>query len=122
MTADNKAKVRSYVRCHVRCFIRSKAPILHLDALNPTANPRSSMASQAEIGQALQGAGVNVTNLKVKDIGGTTAVYGTVATDADKQKAEQAIEGSVTRPGGRRSMRRTPTSFAIRTRSSPAGR
>lgn len=53
------------------------------------------MASQADVGQALQGAGVNVFNLKVKDIGGTTAVYGSVANAADKQKAEQAIEAKV---------------------------
>jgi nucleoid-associated protein YgaU len=50
------------------------------------------MANQAEVGQALQGAGVNVSNLNVKDIGGTTAVYGSVKSEADKQKAEQTIE------------------------------
>ena len=50
------------------------------------------MANQAEVGQALHGAGVNVSNLNVKDIGGTTAVYGSVTTEADKKKAEQAIE------------------------------
>lgn len=50
------------------------------------------MATQADVGQALQGAGVNVFNLKVKDIGGMTAVYGSVATEEDKRKAEQAIE------------------------------
>jgi nucleoid-associated protein YgaU len=53
------------------------------------------MASQADVGQALQGAGVNVFNLKVKDIGGTTAVYGSVKTEDEKQKAEQAIESRV---------------------------
>jgi nucleoid-associated protein YgaU len=50
------------------------------------------MATQADVGQALQGASVNVANLKVKDIGGMTAVYGSVATEDDKRKAEQAIE------------------------------
>ena len=53
------------------------------------------MANQADIGQALQGAGVNVSNLNVKDVGGVTAVYGSVTNDADKQKAEQAIEAKV---------------------------
>ena len=53
------------------------------------------MASQADIGQALQGAGVNVSNLSVKDIGGTTAVYGSVTSEDDKRKAEQAIEAKV---------------------------
>jgi nucleoid-associated protein YgaU len=53
------------------------------------------MANQADVGQALQGAGVNVFNLKVKDVGGMTAVYGSVASEADKQKAEQAIETKV---------------------------
>ena len=50
------------------------------------------MASQADIGQALHGAKVNVSNLQVKDIAGTTAVYGSVASEDDKRKAEQAIE------------------------------
>jgi nucleoid-associated protein YgaU len=53
------------------------------------------MASQADVGQALQGAGVNVFNLKVKDIGTMTAVYGSVASEDDKRKAEQAIESRV---------------------------
>jgi nucleoid-associated protein YgaU len=53
------------------------------------------MANQADVGQALQGAGVNVFNLKVKDVGGMTAVYGSVATEEDKRKAEQAIETKV---------------------------
>lgn len=51
------------------------------------------MANQADVGQTLHGAGVNVSNLKVKDVGGVTAVYGSVTSDADKRKAEQAIEG-----------------------------
>lgn len=53
------------------------------------------MATQADVGQALHGAKVNVSNLQVKDIGGTTAVYGSVATEDDKRKAEQAIEQKV---------------------------
>ena len=52
-------------------------------------------ASQADVGQALHNAGVKVSNLQVKDIGGTTAVYGSVANAEEKQKAEQAIEGKV---------------------------
>jgi nucleoid-associated protein YgaU len=50
------------------------------------------MANQADIGQALHGAGINVSNLQVKDIGGMTAVYGSVRTPDEKAKAEQAIE------------------------------
>jgi len=53
------------------------------------------VANQADVGQALQGAGVNVMELSVKDVGGMTAVYGKVKTPADKQKAEQAIEAKV---------------------------
>lgn len=53
------------------------------------------MANQADVGQALQGAGVNVSNLSVKEVGGMTAVYGSVANDAEKKKAEQAIEAKV---------------------------
>ena len=52
-------------------------------------------ASQADVAQALQGAGVGVSNLQVKDIGGVTAVYGSVSSSADKQKAEGAIEARV---------------------------
>lgn len=53
------------------------------------------MATQADVGQALQGAGVNVSNLQVKDVGGVTAVYGAVTSEEDKRKAEQAIEGKI---------------------------
>ena len=53
------------------------------------------MANQADVSQALQGSGVSVTNLTVKDIGGMTAVYGSVATEDDKRKAEQAIEARI---------------------------
>src|SRR5437868_3697228 len=53
------------------------------------------MANQADVGQALQSAGVNVTNLAVKDVGGSTAVYGSVRTEDEKRKAEQAIEAKV---------------------------
>ena len=45
---------------------------------------------QAE--QALRAAGVNVTGLRVEDRGQVISVYGNVATDAQKQQAEQAIE------------------------------
>jgi len=50
------------------------------------------MANQADVGQALQGAGVNVSNLQVKDVGGVTAIYGSVSSEDEKRKAEQAIE------------------------------
>ncbi|HET9453012.1 MAG TPA: LysM peptidoglycan-binding domain-containing protein [Gemmatimonadaceae bacterium] len=53
------------------------------------------MATQADIGQALHGAKVNVSNLQVKDIGGLTAVYGSVGSEDEKRRAEQAIEGKV---------------------------
>ena len=53
------------------------------------------MANQADVGQALQGAGVNVANLQVKDVGGVTAVYGSVSSEEEKRKAEQAIESRV---------------------------
>jgi nucleoid-associated protein YgaU len=53
------------------------------------------MANQADVGQALQGAGVSVSNLQVKEIGGTTAVYGSVSNADEKRKAEQAIEARV---------------------------
>ena len=53
------------------------------------------MLKQADIAQALQSAGVNVFNLSVKEIGGFSAVYGQVATPADKQRAEQAIEAKL---------------------------
>lgn len=52
------------------------------------------MTTQADVGQALHGAGVSVSNLKVKEFGGVTAVYGSVTSDADKRKAEQAIEAT----------------------------
>jgi len=55
------------------------------------------MASQADVGQALHGAGVQVSNLKVKDVGGVTAVYGSVVSEDAKRKAEQAIESQVGR-------------------------
>ena len=53
------------------------------------------MANQSDVSNALSGAGVNVSNLGVKDVGGLTAVYGTVASAADKTKAEQAIEAKL---------------------------
>jgi nucleoid-associated protein YgaU len=52
-------------------------------------------ASQGDVSQALQGAGVSVSNLNVKDVGGMTAVYGSVGSDDEKQKAEHAIEERV---------------------------
>ena len=49
-------------------------------------------ANQSDVAQALQSSGVSVSNLKVKDVGGITAVYGTVVSDEVKRKAELAIE------------------------------
>ena len=53
------------------------------------------MANQADVGQALQGAGVSVSGLNVKDVGGMTAVYGSVGSDDEKKRAESAIEEKV---------------------------
>lgn len=53
------------------------------------------MLKQSDIAQALQSAGVNVFNLSVKDIGGFSAVFGQVGSQADKQRAEQAIEAKL---------------------------
>jgi len=50
------------------------------------------MLKQGDIAQALQSSGVQVFNLSLKEIGGMTAVFGSVNSAADKQKAEQAIE------------------------------
>lgn len=52
-------------------------------------------AKQSDVAQALQSSGVSVLNLNVKDVGGMTAVYGTVSNDAEKRKAEEAIEAKV---------------------------
>ena len=59
------------------------------------------MASQADVGQALQGASVNVMNLKVKDVGGTTAVYGSVASEDDKRVAVEEDPVGQRRPDPR---------------------
>lgn len=53
------------------------------------------MANQGDVAQALQTAGVSVLNLKVKDIGGMTAVYGSVSSEDEKKKAEQAVEAKL---------------------------
>ena len=50
------------------------------------------MANQTDVSRALQGTGINVSNLTVKTIGGLTAIYGAVASEEDRRKAEQAIE------------------------------
>ena len=52
-------------------------------------------ANQGDVASAVQASGVSVFGLQVKDIGGMTAVFGSVASDADKAKAEQAIEAKV---------------------------
>lgn len=47
--------------------------------------------NQQQAATALQQAGVSVFNLKVEDAGGTLTLRGTVASDSDKKKAEQAL-------------------------------
>jgi nucleoid-associated protein YgaU len=49
------------------------------------------MANQQDISRALQQSGVSVYGLQVQDAGGRTVVNGTVGTDEDRQKAQQAI-------------------------------
>lgn len=53
------------------------------------------MLKQSDVAQALQASGVQVFNLSMKEIGGMTAVFGSVANAADKAKAEQAIEAKL---------------------------
>ena len=48
--------------------------------------------NQQSVAQALQSAGVNVFNLKVEDAGGVVALRGDVATQADKDKAQQIVQ------------------------------
>jgi nucleoid-associated protein YgaU len=52
------------------------------------------MATQADVAQVLQGTGVQVFGLRVEDAGGTTAVYGTVASEQERQRAVRAIESA----------------------------
>ena len=47
--------------------------------------------SQQQAAAALQKAGVSVFGLQVEDTGASIALRGTVATEAEKQKAEQAL-------------------------------
>ena len=48
--------------------------------------------NQQSVAQALQQAGVSVFNLKVEDAGGVIALRGDVATQADKDKAQQVVQ------------------------------
>jgi nucleoid-associated protein YgaU len=48
--------------------------------------------NQQSVAQALQRAGVNVFNLQVEDAGGVVALRGDVATQADKDKAQQIVQ------------------------------
>ena len=50
--------------------------------------------NQQQAAAALQKAGVSVFGLQVEDMGGTVTLRGTVASDADKQKAERALASS----------------------------
>ena len=45
-----------------------------------------------EAAAALQKAGVSVYGLQVEDMGGSVTLRGTVASEAEKQKAEQALK------------------------------
>jgi nucleoid-associated protein YgaU len=54
------------------------------------------MANQQDISRALQQSGVSVYGLQVQDAGGRTVVNGTVGTDEDRAKAQQAISRVVT--------------------------
>lgn len=50
-------------------------------------------ANQQTVAQALQRAGVSVFNLQVEDAGGVIALRGDVQTQADKDKAQQVVQG-----------------------------
>ena len=50
--------------------------------------------NQQQAAAALQKAGVDVFGLQVEDTGGTIALRGTVASEAEKQKAERALASS----------------------------
>ena len=49
--------------------------------------------NQQTVAQALQSAGVSVSNLKVEDAGGVIALRGDVSTQAAKDKAQQVVQG-----------------------------
>lgn len=48
--------------------------------------------NQQQAAAALQKAGVSVFGLQVEDMGGSVTLRGTVGSDAEKQKAEQALK------------------------------
>ena len=48
--------------------------------------------NQQQAAAALQKAGVSVYGLQVEDMGGSVTLRGTVASEAEKQKAEQALK------------------------------
>jgi nucleoid-associated protein YgaU len=49
--------------------------------------------NQQTVAQALQRAGVSVFNLQVEDAGGVIALRGDVHSQADKDKAQQVVQG-----------------------------
>lgn len=49
--------------------------------------------NQQTVAQALQGAGVSVHNLQVEDADGVVALRGDVQSQADKDKAQQVVQG-----------------------------
>jgi nucleoid-associated protein YgaU len=50
---------------------------------------------EQQVEQVIRGQGVNVGGLRVKDGGQVISIWGTVATDDEKRRVEQAIESSV---------------------------
>ncbi len=50
--------------------------------------------TQEQAAQALQSSGVSVFGLQVQDMGPVVKLSGTVGSEADKQKAQQALEAS----------------------------
>ncbi len=50
--------------------------------------------SQEQAAQALQSSGVSVFGLQVQDMGQVVKLTGTVGSEADKQKAQQALEAT----------------------------
>ncbi len=51
------------------------------------------MATQRDVAQALQAQGIDVFNLAVESTGNALSLRGTVKSEADKKKAEQAVQG-----------------------------
>ncbi|HKG92364.1 MAG TPA: LysM peptidoglycan-binding domain-containing protein [Gemmatimonadaceae bacterium] len=50
---------------------------------------------EQQVEQAIRAQGINVSGLRVTDAGQVISIYGSVATDDEKRRAEQAIESTV---------------------------